>query len=120
MPHFRPLAPYLLTVSCLIAISVFTLVSIGEGFATFTLSLHQDVPRHRDQMEKRDASGTRERGDSTIVFALPWRSARDFNTEDGVKDVGPVGGDVEGELMTELMEGVTRNHECCGCCSHGP
>jgi hypothetical protein len=107
MHHLRPLAPYLLTVSCLIVISVFTLVSIGEGFATFALSLHQDVPGHHDQMEKRDAGGLRERGDSTIVFSLPWRSARDFNTEDGVKDVGPVGGAVEGELMTELMEGVT-------------
>jgi hypothetical protein len=107
MHHLRPLAPYLLTVSCLIAISVFTLVSIGESFATLALSLHQDVPRHHDQMEKRDAGGLRERGDSTIVFALPWRSARDFNTENGVKDVGPVGGGVEGELMTELMEGVT-------------
>ena len=56
----RRLSGRLLAIIGLIALSVITIVSIGEGFKTFL------VREDANQLEKRD-------GSATITLDLPWK-----------------------------------------------
>jgi hypothetical protein len=59
MPFPRRLSGRLIAIVSLIALSVFAIVSIGEGFKAFL------VQRDVDKLERRD-------GSSTVTLNMPW------------------------------------------------
>jgi hypothetical protein len=59
MPFPRRLSGRLIAILSLIALSVFAIVSIGEGFKAFL------VQRDVDKLERRD-------GSSTVTLNMPW------------------------------------------------
>ena len=59
MPFPRRLSGRLIAILSLIALSVFAIVSIGEGFKAFL------VQREVDRLERRD-------GSSKVTLNMPW------------------------------------------------